>query len=154
MGGRGRLTDATIDRLQDYAGAAIRKNVGDLKSMKLSFLASLFHVASNKDNSHHYPYGSVGPNSWSKYNANRADNIQTHKPGPSFPRYSIYKIRPIFLELNKDSELERRLHGKTQNTNQSFNSTIWERIPKTTFITLANLEFSVYDAVANFNLKA
>ena len=53
LGGRGRLTDATIDRPQNYAGVAIWQNVGDLKSMKSSFLASLFHVLSNKDNSYH-----------------------------------------------------------------------------------------------------
>ena len=28
---------------------------------------------------------------------------------------------------------------------------MWERIPKNTFVTLANLEFGVYDAVAHFN---
>ena len=37
LGGPGRLTDATIDRLYNYAGVAIRQNVGDLKSMKSSF---------------------------------------------------------------------------------------------------------------------
>ena len=28
---------------------------------------------------------------------------------------------------------------------------MWERIPKNTFVKLANLEFGVYDAVAHFN---
>ena len=37
------------------------------------------------------------------------------------------------------------MHGKTQNANESFNGTIWERIPKNTFVTLPNLEFGVYD---------
>ena len=98
LGGRGRLTDAIIDRLQNYAGVAIRQNVGDLKSMKSSFLASLFHVASNKDNSYHYPHCPIGPNSWCKYNADRTNNTQTYKPSPGLPREIIYKIRPIFLE--------------------------------------------------------
>ena len=74
MGGRGRLIDAAIDKLQNYAGAAIWQNVGDLKSIKSSFLALLFHVASNKDNSYHYPHCPIGPNSWCKYNANGANN--------------------------------------------------------------------------------
>ena len=120
--------------------------------MKSSFLASLFHVASNKDNSYHYPHCPIGPNSWCKYNADRANNTQTYKSGPSLPRDIIYKIRPIFLELSKDSELEKCLHGKTQNANESFNGTIWKRIPKTTFVTLPNLEFGVYDSVANFSI--
>ena len=54
--------------------------------------------------------------------------------------------------LSKDSELEKYLHGKTQNGNESFNGLIWERIPKTTSVTLLNLDFGVYDAVANFNI--
>ena len=60
-------------------------------------------------------------------------------------------MRPIFLELRKDTELEKCLHGKTQNANGSFNSRIWERIPKNTFFTVPNLEFGVYDAAAHFN---
>ena len=146
LGDRGRLTDATIDRLQNYAGAAIRQNVGDLKCMRSSFLASLFHVASNKDNSYHYPYCPIVLNSWRKYNADTANNAQFYKPGPGLPRNIIYKIRPMFLELSKDNELEKCLHGKTQNANESFN------IPETTFVALPNLEFGVYDAVANFNI--
>ena len=45
------------------------------------------------------------------------------------------------------------MHGKTQNTHESFNGTIWERIPKNTFVTLPNLEFGVYDGVAHCNIK-
>ena len=52
-------------------------------------------------------------------------------------------MRPTFLELRKDTELEKCLDGKTQNANGSFNSRIWEHIPKNTFFTLPNLEFGV-----------
>ena len=45
------------------------------------------------------------------------------------------------------------MHGKTQNANESFNGTIWERIPKNTFVTLPNLEFGVYDGAAHCNIK-
>ena len=43
--------------------------------------------------------------------------------------------------------------GNTQNANESFNSTIWERIPKNTFVTLPNSEFGVYDGVAQCNIR-
>ena len=43
--------------------------------------------------------------------------------------------------------------GKTQNANESFNGTIWESIPKNTFVTLPNLEFGVYDGVAHCNIR-
>ena len=153
LGGRGRLTDATIDRLQNYVGFAVRQTVGDLKSMKSSFLASLFHVVSNKDNLYHYPHCPIGPNSWFKYDADTVNNTKSYKPGARLPRDVIYKIRPIFLELSKDSELEKCLHGNAQNANESFNGTIWECVPKMTFVTLSNLEFGAYDVVANFNIE-
>ena len=48
----------------------------------------------------------------------------------------------IYLEVSKDTELEKCLHGKTQNAKESFIGTIWERIPKNTFVTLPDLEFA------------
>ena len=44
------------------------------------------------------------------------------------------------------------MDGKTQNTNESFNGRIWERIPKNTFVTLPSLEFGVYDTASHFNI--
>ena len=62
-----------------------------------------------------------------------------------------YKTRPIVLELSQDTELEKFLHSKTQNANESFNGTLWEHIPKKPFVTLPNLGCSPCDAVAHFN---
>ena len=77
---------------------------------------------------------------------------QTYKPGPGLPNDAIYKIRPIYLELSKESELAKCLHGKTQNANESFNTMIWNRIPQDTFVSLPSLQFGVYNAVSNFNI--
>ena len=49
-----------------------------------------------------------------RYNANRANNTQNYKPGTGLPKDIIYKIH---LELNKDTELKKCFHGKTQNAN-------------------------------------
>ena len=56
----------------------------------------------------------------------------------------------IFLEPCKDTELEKYLLGKTQNSNESFNDTVLESIPKNTFVTLPYLEFGVYDRVGHW----
>ena len=45
------------------------------------------------------------------------------------------------------------MRGKTQNANESFNGTIWERIPKNTFFRLPNLEYGVYDGVTHCNIR-
>ena len=58
---RDRLTDAIIDRLQNFGGVTIRQNQGNLEIMKSSLLASLIHVASKEDNNFpfaHCPTGS------------------------------------------------------------------------------------------------
>ena len=41
LGGKGKLTDALIDRLQNYYGIAIRSNVDNLEAMKKAIQASL-----------------------------------------------------------------------------------------------------------------
>ena len=43
--------------------------------------------------------------------------------------------------------------GKTQNANGSFNGTIWEHIPKNTFVTLPNLDFGAHDGIAHCNIR-
>lgn len=152
LGGRGRLTDAMIDRLQNFLGVAIRQNAGNLQGMKAGALSTLFHVASSKKNNFHFPHCPTGSRSWCKYNSDKANSTTFYKPGPGLPLEIVHKIRPIFDDLSKETELQKCLHGKTQNTNESFNGTIWERIPKTNYVSLTNLQFGVYDAVANFNI--
>ena len=49
--------------------------------------------------------------------------------------------------------MEKFLLRRTQNANESFNSTIWERIAKSTFVTLPNSEFGVDDGVAHCNIR-
>ena len=93
---RGSLTDATINQLKSHEGGAICQVAGYLKNTKSSFLASLFHIASEKDNMYHYRYSPAGSNCWCKYNADRTNNIQTCKPGPGLPKNIIYKIRSKF----------------------------------------------------------
>ena len=57
----------------------------------------------------------------------------------------------MYADLTKADILQKCLHGLTQNPNESFTSTIWERAPKTVYCVLDTLELAVYDAVANFN---
>ena len=63
IGGKGKLTNVIIDRLQNYYGIAIRSNVNNLEGMRSDILASLFHVASSKSNNWH-SYCPTGESSW------------------------------------------------------------------------------------------
>lgn len=42
-------------------------------------------------------------------------------------------------------------HGKSQNANESFNSTVWNLLPKNGFANLALVELAVYLAILQFN---
>ena len=60
-------------------------NFGGSEKYESKFFDSLFHVASNKDNMYEC-----------KYNADRANNTQTFKPGTGLPKDITYKTRPKF----------------------------------------------------------
>ena len=55
------------------------------------------------------------------------------------------------MELSSDDLLKKCLHGKKQNQNESFTSTIWERLPKTKYNSFTHLELAT-NAVACFNI--
>ena len=107
LGGKGKLTDVIIDRLQNFFGLAIRRNCGNLIEMNKSVLASLFHVASTKTNNLHFPHCATGPDSWCKYNVDIANGTSFYKAGSGLPINIVYKIRPICEAFAKDSELEK-----------------------------------------------
>ena len=58
----------------------------------------------------------------------------------------------FLAELSKETLLSKCLHGKTQNQNESYNALIWERLPKTKYVSLIHLKFGSYDAVSHFNI--
>eukprot|EP00795_Rhopilema_esculentum_P009886 gene9886-18476_t len=53
LGGKGKLTEKTIEKIQNYFGIAIGNSVGNLESMKKSIIAKLFHSASSKEKDYH-----------------------------------------------------------------------------------------------------
>ena len=149
LGGKKKLTDAMIDRLQNYYGIAIRSNVGDLNGMKKAIHASFFHCASSerRDLHTHCP---TGPSSWCGFQRDK----NSFKHGPGLPDNVIAKVKPVFQRLSEDSLLEKCLHGKTQNQNEAVNGMVWERVPKEVFVGGEMLEFGLFDAVSHFNIGA
>ena len=52
LGGKGRLTDATIDRLQNYYEIAVRTKNQYVVEMRSAILPPLFRIASSKENTY------------------------------------------------------------------------------------------------------
>ena len=149
LGGKGKLTVSIIDRLQNYYGLAIRQNVGKKDEMTKAIHASLFHVASSEKNNWH-SHCPEGNDSWCAFKRDKVNGTATYKPGPGLPVDIVTKIKPIYNELSCSELIEKCLHGKTQNQNESFNGMIWERVPKSIYVGHTQLKFGVYDAIANF----
>ncbi|GFY14981.1 uncharacterized protein TNCV_235311 [Trichonephila clavipes] len=66
FGGKGKLTDKFIDKLQNYYGIAIRSNVGCLEKMQSAIIAAFFHCCTSNQNPIHGQYP-TGKDSWFKY---------------------------------------------------------------------------------------
>ena len=151
LGGKGKLTDNMIDKLQNYYGIAIRSNSGNLAEMKQNVLATLFHCASTDKRSLH-TYCPKGESSWCRYQKDCANKTSTYKHGKGLPLEVIAELKPVYARLSDDDLLRKCLNGKTQNQNESFNGMIWNRIPKTVFVGTDSFQLGVYDAVAHFNI--
>ena len=133
MGGKGRLTDAMIDKLQNYYGIAIRSNSSDLTAMKKAIHASLFHCASSRDNDYHN-HCPEGPDSWCGFMKDRANRTNNFKHGNILPKENVKEVKPIYQRLSEDSLLQKCVDSKTQNQNESRNGMTWERVPKGVFV--------------------
>ena len=153
LGGKGKLTNNTIDKLQNYYGIAIRSNKGDLAGMKKAIYASLMHCASSKDLPLH-DHCPDGKESWCGFKRDKANKTNLFKPGPGLPKRIIAELKPIYLRLSNDDLLCKCLDGKTQNQNESLNGMIWCRLPKGVFVGSDLLKLGIYDAVSHFNVGA
>ena len=151
LGGKGRLTEALIDSFQNYYGAAIRRNAGDVKLMKKAVLAIYYHSISTDAKPQHQ-YCPKGLTSWCKYQqavAKRKTRSFTHKK--AIPPDVAEAIRDIFLDLADEKLLERCLLAATQNQNEAIHHLIWSLCSKTEFQSKETIELSVALAVSWWN---
>ncbi|XP_064598238.1 uncharacterized protein LOC135464678 [Liolophura sinensis] len=151
LGGRGRLTNKVIDKLQIYYGLAIRRNKQNLKGMKREILAGLYHSASTDENPQHQ-YCPEEEDTWCKWQqAKKNSTSQDYEHKHPLPPAVIEAIKPLYTRLSQESLLKRCLEGHTQNNCESINSLIWQRCPKEKFSGIRGLSFAFADAVIQFN---
>ena len=105
LGGKGKLTDAMIDKLQNYYGIAIRANVNNAEEMEKAILASFFHCASSQSHPLH-DYCPDGPDSWCGFKKHK----RTYKHGSGLSLPIIAKVKPIYQRLSDKTLLKKCLH--------------------------------------------
>ncbi|GFW05829.1 uncharacterized protein TNCV_603011 [Trichonephila clavipes] len=123
LGGRNRLTDAEIDKLQRYYDLNPQHGLCPL-----------------------------GDDSWCGYNRSKLKG-DTYKHKHNLPIAIMHCIKKVFRDLSSPELLSRCLHGKTQNCNESLNSVIWSIIPKTVFVQLGTLKTGVYESISIYITK-
>lgn len=128
IGGKGRLTDAIISKITSYYGNAIRSNSASVPDMRTAIWAVWGHTFSTDKEPLHV-FCPQGPSTWCKYTAAvKGKTLYKHKN--VIPTAVRDEVKPIFAELSHPKLLRKCLGGKTQNTNESWNSLLWTYCPK------------------------
>ena len=154
LGGKGKLTATLIDKMQNYFGIALRENCTSVEKMEKSIWATLYHLAASDSRPIH---GNCpeGPSSWCSYNRAKSEKkLATYKHRYGLSYEILQHVKPIYKRLTAPEMLQKCLHGKTQNVNECFNSTIWRRCPRDTFVGHKTIKLCVMDAVCHFNAGA
>ena len=163
VGGKGRLTEAMIKRIQRFYGLAIRQNTTRKSSpsdaekklavyqMKKNVLALLSHIVSREDLAAQHHYCPIGKQSWCAWQRDRDSGRKRYSSKDCLPEAFMELLRPIFTDLSSDKLLERCAIGATQNANESINSLVWLRCQKHKFCGLSVIKFAAASAIMQFN---
>ncbi|GFV47728.1 uncharacterized protein TNCV_4308061 [Trichonephila clavipes] len=150
LGGKGKLTDTFIDKLQNYYGIAIRSNVGCLEKMQSAVKAAFFHSCSSNQN-HMHGHCPTGKDSWCKYKQSFCDGKVYVDKTAGLSNSVIKVIKPPYLALCDKELLKKCLHGMTQNNNESFNNVLWSVMSKEIFVHIKTSFLGSYMAVILYN---
>ena len=151
ISGNGRLTDKVINKMQNYYWLAIRQNPNQLYAMKKSILAILLRLTENDNEDDQHKCCPRTKDSWCKFQSDKLTGKVTYKRKYSLPKSIEDAVLPVFQELSKDELLLKCLHGQTQNANEALNKLIWQRCPKTTFVSKRIVDIAAASAILYFN---
>ena len=118
------MTKVVNDKLQNYYGAAIRQNVGNLRKMQDAVWAIFYHTikASNETVDVQHQYCPKGSKSWCKYQLDLANGTNFYTQDISLPAIFRKELKLLFTRLSGDELLKSCLRGVTQNQNEALNS--------------------------------
>ena len=151
ISGKGRLTLARVDAMQNFYGRTIRDNKGNASKMSKETWAILSHYASTPDNLNHENCPQ-GEKSWCSYQRDIATGSQTYRPSKfPFTPAIIDAVTPIFNRLADNRFLEGCKNVSNQNANECFNSLLWTICPKEQYISPMETSLSINLAVCLYN---
>jgi hypothetical protein len=146
LSGKGKLTEKSINSMQNYYGMAIRENKDKLYTMKKATGAILWHCTDFEDSEFRHRFCPKEEDSWCKYQQN-----SDYKPSINLAKWIYDLLLPVFKSLSEDELLRKCLHGETQNSNEAINNVIWTKCPKSVYVGRSVLEMGTNSAVLEFN---
>ena len=102
IGGTGRLTLATINKLQVYYGRAIRNNTHDIHQMQDAVMAIWHHSQLTNENPDH-DLCPPGEHSWCGYQKDLALGTSDYEHSNLLPRAVVDTIYPVFENLSEEN---------------------------------------------------
>ena len=148
--GKGKLTDASMNYIQNCYGLAIRQNTDNLYQMIKNVAAILSHCSEHPDLAERHKYCCRDEDSWCSYwNKSKLQKSQKFNLPQNIQKESEIKL--LFEHLRHPDLLSKCLHGKTQNVNEAFNNVVWTKCPKTVYVNRKTLEIGAASAVLDFN---
>lgn len=152
LGGKDKLTNNLINDLTLYYGMAIRRNCNEsVAVMKKAVWATLYHKISTDEKPQHQDCP-VGKDSWCKWQKAKANNeLQSFQHKKAMKEEIFEAIKPVYEDLTREDLLSRCMGGYTQNSNESFNSVVWNMAPKHHSNGKIPIDIAAYIAVCTFN---
>ena len=156
LGGKNKLTDRTIDRLQHYFKQSIKRKVNTTEViMRDEIMSSFYHCTSTDDNPQHH-LCPRGEDSWCFFQAAvaKGETPKSHAEMKVFftlPPEQLDLVKGVYTRLTTDEMMKRCLQGLTQNPNESFHSRIWQHCPKHLMATKRKLDFAIAVAAMEYN---
>ncbi len=88
---------------------------------------------------------------WCKFNWALANSEPSPPHSPTIHPDIVPPLKKVFERHSHPALMERCVLGETQNQNESFNTTVWQRCPKTEFCSATLVEIADNLAVTSFN---
>ena len=101
IGGKGKLTQVKIKKIQNYYGRAIKDYSNDIPLLKKRIMAILFHLSSTDDTPKHV-HCPPGERSWCFWQraVAKAEQPPSHKDHETLPLEIGKRLVPIFIRLS------------------------------------------------------
>ena len=143
------VTKEVVARFQKYFGKTICGHKGDPEGMKDAIMAIYYHSLETPQH-HLFPRGT---HSWCKHQRALAKGEEPPQPHSTIPNKAASLFLNVFQKLSDPALIERCLLGASQNQNESFNSLIWNRCPKTEFCSSTVVSIAVDLGVMTYNSR-